>query len=161
MIKQEIENYYSRPEFNNCKLKIFENDCEDEGCKLHGHFNDYIILNGDNIKKCLKKDEKSVDRIIFLKESKNKNVEVILCELSEKKKYTDVVEKIKRSWEYIFCVLDELGYKIKKFYCIFVGKYKNNNLVKNKPFSIPNTGKHNLVIKKLNCGDEFSEIFKV
>ena len=160
MLEEKINDYYSKPKFRNCKWKIFENDCKDEGCKLHGHFNDYIILNGDNIKRCLKKDEKSVDRIIFLKESKDKNVDVTLCELtSDKKKYSDVVEKIKASGEYIFCVLKKLGYKIRKFHCIFVGKYKNNKLVKNKPFSIPNTGKNNLVIKKFNCGEEFSQIF--
>ena len=34
---------------------------------------DYIILNGDNIKRSLKRNEKSADRIIFLKESLDKN----------------------------------------------------------------------------------------
>lgn len=41
---------------------------------------------------------------------------------------------------------------------VFVGKYKNPKLVKQKPFSIPHFGKHDITIKKLNCGNDFSQI---
>ena len=34
----------------------------------------------------LKKDEKSVDRILFLKKALNKKVDVVLCELTRGKK---------------------------------------------------------------------------
>lgn len=159
MLERPIKDYYSKTPFNECNLPIFEEDCKDDGCKLTGHFNDYIILNGDNIKTCLKLNEKSVDRIIFLKKAPNKIVDVILCELtSGEKRYTDVIEKIKKSGEYILNVLNKLGFKIRKFKCIFVGKYKNANRVKEKPFSIPYSGKNNLVVKKLSCGNDFSLI---
>ena len=65
--EQSIKNYFSKPPFTTNNFSIFESDCKDECCKLNGNFEDYIILNADNIKKYLKKDEKSVDRIIFLK----------------------------------------------------------------------------------------------
>ena len=120
---------------------------------------DYIILNGDNIKRSLKRNEKSADRIIFLKESLDKNVDLIICELSFKKRYDDVVNKIKKTGECIIHILKKLGYKVKNIKCVFAGKYKNHKRVKPKPFSIPNFGKNNLFIKHVNCGGEFSDIF--
>lgn len=149
MLETLITDYFSKPPFLNKRLPIFEINCEDEGCKLNGDFSQYMILNGDNIKKSLKRDEKSVDRIIFFKKTPDKKVDVILCELtSGEKKYSDVVEKIKKSGEYILNVFQYLGYKIRDFKCVFVGKYKNPKLVKQKPFSIPHFGKHDITIKK-------------
>jgi len=160
MIETSIKNYFSQSKFVDKKLSIFENDCEDDGCKLVGSFNDYIILNGDNIKNCLKIHEKSVDRIIIFKETYNRSVDVVLCELtSGQKKYTDVVEKIKKSGTCILQILNYLGFKIRKFKCVFVGKYKNAKRVHEKPFSIPGYGKNNLTLKKLSCGSNFSQIF--
>ena len=163
MLEELIKDYFSQPQFNNRKFPIFESDCEDENCKLNGDFNEYIILNGDNIKTLLHRDEKSVDRIIFLKKAPNKKVDVILCELTHgEKKYTSVEEKIKRSGEYILTVLEEeLEFKVRDFKCIFVGQYKNAKRVKPKPFSIPQFHKNNLVIKKLECGDDFAQIYQI
>ena len=67
MLEQEIITYFSKPPFNNKKYPIFETDCEDDHCKINFNFEDYIILNGDNIKILSKSHEKSVDRIFFLK----------------------------------------------------------------------------------------------
>jgi len=66
-----IRNYFNRQPFSDNKLSIFEHDCKDKGCELKGNFEDYIILNGDNIKRCLKINQKSVDRIIFTKKASN------------------------------------------------------------------------------------------
>ena len=159
MPEHSIKNYFSKPPFTTNNFPIFESDCKDEGCKLNGNFEDYIILNADNIKKYLKKDEKSVDRIIFLKKAADKKVDVILCELTTgEKKYSVVVEKIKKSGEYILKLLMELGFKIRDFKCIYVGKYKNMKRLKEKPFSIPGFYKNNITIKKLSCNDDFSQV---
>lgn len=160
MLEEKLTNYFSQPPFDNEKFPIFENDCEDEGCKLNYDFKDYIILNGDNIKTLLNLEEKSVDRILLLKRAPDKKVDVILCELtSGAKKHTNVVEKIKKSGEYILNVLEKIGFKIRDFKCVFVGKYKNPKRVKEKPFSIPGFHKNNITIKKLDCGSDFSQIF--
>ena len=157
MLEELIKDYFTQYPFNNQKFPIFETDCNDENCKLNGNFNKYIILNGDNIKKLLNKHEKSVDRII-LKEVSTKEVDVILCELtSGKKRYTSIVEKIKKSGEYILTVLKKLNFKVRDFKCIFVGKYKNPKRIKPKPFSIPSFHKNNINIKKLDCGSDFPQ----
>ena len=57
MLEEEITDYLSKPKFNNKKFPVFETDCEDEGCKLNYDFSDYIILNVDNIKNLLKRNE--------------------------------------------------------------------------------------------------------
>lgn len=160
MLEEEITDYFSKPKFNNKKFPVFETDCEDEGCKLNYDFSDYIILNGDNIKNLLKRNEKSVDRIILLKEAPDKKVDIILCELtSGSKKHTIVVEKIKKSGEYIINVLKEIGFKINDLKCVFVGKYKNSRRIKEKPYSIPGFHRNDITIKKLDCGDDFSQIY--
>lgn len=160
MLETAIKDYFSKPKFIDKKFPIFPNNCEDDGCKLVGPFNDCIILNGDNIKNCLNMHEKSVDRIIVINEVFDKSVDVVLCELtSGQKKYTDVVEKIKRSGICILKILKKLGFEIRKFKCVFVGKYKNANRVTERPFSIPGSGKNNITIKKLSCGSNFSKIF--
>lgn len=159
MPEKLIKEYFSQPQFKDKRFPVFESDCEDEGCKLNGNFKDYIVLNGDNIQTLLKRDEKSVDRILFLKKAPNKKVDVILCELTRgKKKYTDVREKIKQSGKYIFTVLQELGFKVRDFKCIFVGNYKNAKRVRPKPFSVPPFHKNNITIKQIECGSEFDEI---
>ncbi len=161
MPEKLIKEYFTKPQFINKRFPIFETKCKDDGCELKGDFDKYIILNGDNIKTLCRKVEKSVDRIIFLKKAPSKKVDVILCELtSSDKKYTHVVEKVKKSGELILTILEEeLGFKIRDFKCIFVGKYKNPKRVKEKPFSIPKFHKNNITIKRFDCGDNFSEIF--
>ena len=157
MLEKLIKEYYSHPQFKNKKYPVFENNCEDEGCELKGDFKDYIILNGDNIMTLLKKDEKSVDRILFLKKAPNKKVDVVLCELTRgKKKYSDVVEKTKKSGEYIISVLEELGFKVRNFKCIFIGEYKNTKRVKPIPFSIPSFHKNDISIRRVPCGSDFA-----
>ena len=159
MPEELIKKYFSKPQFINKKYPIFEYECEDEGCKLNGNFDRYIILNGDNISRLSGLNEKSVDRIIFLKKAQDMKVDVILCELTlGEKKYTTVVEKIKKSGEYILTILEELGFRIRDFKCIFIGKYKNPKRVIEKPFSIPKFHRNDIIIKKLSCGDNFPEI---
>lgn len=162
MSRKLIQDYFTKPPFANKDLPVLMHDCEDNGCRLTGNFKDCIILNGDNIKKSLKRDEKSVDRIIIIKKAPDNKIDLVLCELTKsEKKYNVVVEKIKTSGQYILNVLKELGFKIRDIKCVYVGKYKNPKRVKEKPFSIPGSGKHNLTIKKLNCGNEFSRIYKI
>ena len=60
-------------------------NCYDENCELKGNFEDFIILNYDNIVRILKKHEKSVDSIVFAKRVENKKVNVLLCELTTEK----------------------------------------------------------------------------
>lgn len=161
MPEELIKGYFTKPQFIKKGLPIFESECKDDGCELNGDFNKYIILNGDNIKILCGRTEKSVDRILFLKKAPSKKVDVVLCELTTSdKKYTHVVEKIKKSGELILTILEKLGFKIRDFKCIFVGKYKNPKRVKEKPFSIPKFHKNNITIKRFNCGDNFSEIFR-
>lgn len=160
MLETAIKDFFSKNEFVDKKFPIFSNNCEDDGCKLVGPFYGCIILNGDNIKNCLRMHEKSVDRIIVINEVFDKSVDVVLCELtSGQKRYTDVVEKIKQSGTCILKILKKLGFEIRKFKCIFVGKYKNAKRVTERPFSIPDSDKHNITIKKLRCGSNFSQIF--
>ena len=160
MIEDEIFDYFSKNPFNNEKYPIFMSDCEDEGCKLNGNFNHYIILNGDHIVKCLKNNEKSADRIIFTKRAPNNKVDVLLCELTTgSKRYFDVEDKIIHSGEYILGVLEKLGFTVRNFDCIFLGEYKNSNrLNKSRTFSIPGFWRNDLKIQDFSCGHNISDI---
>lgn len=159
MNEKLITEYFSKHPFDDKKYPIIEDNCEDEGCKLKGDFNDYIILNGDNIIKCLKTNEKSVDRILIMKTLPNNKVDIILCELTRgEKRYNTVVEKIKRSGAYMVNVLYGLGLKIRNFKCIFLGEYKNSKRVKPKAFSISGFHRNDIKIEKHPCGSELSKI---
>lgn len=158
MPEEQIIKYYSQPRFINKNFPIFEDDCN-EGCELKGNFENCIILNGDNIKICLHLDEKSVDRIVFAKKAVDNKLDVILCELSDgKKRYTDVVKKVKGSGEHIFKVLSDFDFKVNDFICIYLGKYKNPDRVIEKAFSIPGFHRNDIKIINGDCGDELSDL---
>ena len=155
-----IEKHYSDKKFHSKKDPIFMQKCEDEGCQLNGDFRDYIILNYDNIVKILKKHEKSVDRIIFAKKVKGKKITVMLCELTKgKKTQQDVLEKTRKSGEYIIKVFEKYGFNVVNFDCIYLGKYKNpKRIKKSKKFSIPGCHRNDLKIRQFNCGTNISSI---
>ena len=134
--------------------------CEDEGCQLKGNFKEYIILNYDNIVEILKRHEKSVDRIIFARKVNDKKLSVLLCELTMgSKTQNDVLEKTKRSGEFIIKVFDKYGFKVVNFDCIFLGKYKNpKRIKKSKKFSIPGCQRNDLKIRQFHCGANISNI---
>lgn len=158
MPEEIIRNYFNRQPFSDNKLSIFEHDCKNKGCELKGNFEDYIILNGDNIKRCLKINQKSVDRIIFTKKASNNKLDIILCELSGgKKRYTDVVKKVRYSGEYILKIFNEYGFKINDFVCIYLGNYKNENRLLITPFSIPGFHRNDIMINHARCGSDISE----
>ena len=117
-------------------------------------------MNGDNIVRCLKVDEKSVDFIVFAKKIKNKKVEVVLCEVTTgRKTFDDVLQKIRSSGKYILKVFEELGYSVWNFDCIYLGNYKNESrLPICQGFTIPGFWRNDLTSYNYECGVNISQI---
>lgn len=106
MIEKILRDYYSSGVFQNSS-DIFKRRCKERKCILKGNFEDYVILNGDEIEKHLSKNEnKSTDCIIVDKTvDENNSVGIILCELcAGSKDYKEVREKIINSAEHILDV---------------------------------------------------------
>lgn len=83
MIMNFLLNYYSN---KNCSIdKIFVDNCKENNCKITNLSNVDIILNGDEIEKCLTKySDKSANRIII--SSKDNELTIVVCELSKGKR---------------------------------------------------------------------------
>ena len=160
MFEEKIYKYYSNSPFDNKKLPVISLECRDGGCKLNGNFDDSFILNGDNIVACLKSSKKSVDFILFAKKLSNDKIDVLLCELCDgKKRYEDVLEKTRSSGEYILNVFEQLGYSVRNFDCIYLGRYRNESrLPLSQAFTIPGFWRNDLKIRRFECGQEISEI---
>lgn len=161
--EKSIENHFRDKKFHTKKNPVFMSNCYDNGCELKGNFNDYIILNGDNIVICLKRHEKSVDRIVFARKIENKKVIVLLCELTKGyKKSNEVLEKMKSSGEYIVDVLEKYGFKVVNFDCIYLGRYEDEKRIrKTNKFSIPGCSRNDLTIRQFACGIDMANIKKL
>ena len=157
---ESIAKHFEDAKFHTKKKPVFMTSCFDEGCELKGHFKEFIILNYDNIVEILKKHEKSVDRIVFAKKVQKNKVSVLLCELTTgKKKQREVLEKMKKSGEYILKVLDKYGFKVINFDCIYLGRYEEEKrLSKTNKFSIPGCSRNDLKIRAFKCGIDIKDI---
>ncbi|MBQ8017764.1 MAG: hypothetical protein IJ258_06620 [Methanobrevibacter sp.] len=57
MIRKFLQRYYSN---KSCKIdKIFTNNCKENNCKISNVSQDNVILDGDEIEKCLTKHLKN------------------------------------------------------------------------------------------------------
>lgn len=127
---------------------------------IEREFQGFYYLNYDNIAEILNIPGKSVDRIVFAKKVKGKNISVLLCELTTGKKSShDVLEKTKNSGEYIIKVLKKYGFNVINFDCIYLGRYKDNKRIyKSKKFAIAGCSRNDLKIRQFNCGKNLSTI---
>ena len=143
--------------------KYILSKCNENKCNLKGLNNNFIILDGDNIKT---NPEKSVDCIII---DSRENIEgkyrVILCELtSGSKKYDDSIEKFSRSGELIIKLMKKLNKDIFKIDCLLLGKIKINgqtvNIKRfNKPLRFEGYSKVNSIINLQRCGYDINELY--
>ena len=155
-LKDELVNYLGD---NNLLSK-----CSENKCNLKGITNDFIILDGDNIKS---RPEKSVDCIII---DSRENIEgqyrIILCELtSGSKRYDDSIEKFLRSGELIIAIMNDLNRDIFKIDCLLLGKIKKNgqtiNIKRfNKPLRFEGYSKGNSIINLQKCGFDINELYR-
>lgn len=137
--------------------------CSENKCNLKGINNNFIILDGDNIKI---NPEKSVDCIIIdSRENTDGKYRVILCELtSGRKKYEDSREKFLRSGELIINIMKKLDMDIFKIDCLLLGKIKNNgqtiNIKRlNKPLRFEGYPKVNTIINLQTCGYDINDLY--
>lgn len=156
-----IKRYYQ--EKHNLPLeKIVKTKCGEGKCVLKGHYKDYIILDGDDIKDKLFPGTKSVDCIIFNKKPYDKNkIDVIICELGGDKDWKDVKDKIITSSKHFVDVINESDLIIGKFICCFLGKYNNPQRIKKQKranIHIPGLNRHNIKIHNYPCGYEFEKL---
>ena len=156
-----LYHYYSQKFCSNIG-KIFTDNCKENNCKITGVPDENIILNGDEIEKCLSKElNKSADRIII--SSSDDNLSVFVCELSKGKRNPEVIKsKIEHTANHIVNVFKGSDFEINDLHCFYVGQYDDlykGVLKKKSPVvKIPNFKKHNLLIKRFNCGISFEEL---
>ena len=155
-----LKKYYT--DENNIPLdKIIKENCKEHRCVLKGNYKDYIILDGDDIKDNLLLGLKSVDCIIISKKPYDGNrIDVIICELGGDKRWADVKKKMIDSSEHFVEIINNSDFKIGKFICCFLGKYKKS---KTKKASIPikGLGIHNIKIHNFNWGLEFEKLINL
>ena len=159
-----LKKYYT--DENNIPLnKIVKDKCKEHRCVLRGNYKDYIILDGDEIKDNLLKDFKSADCIIISREPYDGNkIDVIICELGRDKRWGDVKGKIIDSSEHFVEVINKSDFKIGKFICCFLGKYKNPKQIKKQKranIHIRGLNRHNIKIHNFNCGLEFEKLINL
>lgn len=163
MIEKILRDYYSAGVFQNSS-DIFKRRCKERKCILKGNFEDYVILNGDEIEKHLSKNEnKSTDCIIVDKTvDENNSVGIILCELCEgSKDYKEVREKIINSAEHILDVFKTFEVNVSCLKCCYLGKYENyKRSVKfiSKPIHIQGFDRHDVLIENFSCGADIETI---
>ncbi|MDO5860158.1 hypothetical protein [Methanobrevibacter sp.] len=155
MMEEILKEYYSSGVFKDSS-EIFKKRCRERKCILKGNFDDYIILDGDEIEKCLSKNKnKSTDCILIDKNAdKNNNVEIILCELCVgSKDYKNVRNKIINSAERIVDVFRTLGIGVGSLKCCYLGKYENyKRSIKliSKPILIHGFNRHDILIENFS-----------
>lgn len=143
--------------------KIFKDKCS-QGCALKGDLRDYVILDGDEIKDCMKEKDgiKSVDCILINKNFEGK-INILLCELDggkSGKSVTEVKKKMQDSGKHIFNIFKESEFKINEFKCLYLGRY---SFKPTKPslirVSIEGSGRHNIIILNKGCGFTLPDSF--
>lgn len=119
---------------------LIKKKCKENNHSLKGVSNKkYLILDGDKISEKLFPDKKSADCILVSKEPvKSNKHDVILCELGEQKRYTDVQNKLTNSGNYICKKLKDNQLDVKNIHAVFVGTYSLPHQEKRtrKPFTI-------------------------
>ncbi len=145
--------------------KLIKKTCREHKCVLKGNYDDYIILDGDDIKDNLFPGLKSVDCIIISKKPYDGNkIDVIICELGGDKNWADVKKKMIDSANHFVSIINNSDFEIGKFICCFLGKYKNSKRIKKqKKANIPIQGlnRHNVKIHNFNCGWEFEKLINL
>ena len=161
--KQMLYEHYSKEEmFRKDIDKIFKDKCS-QGCALRGDLRNYVILDGDKIKECMKKDGiKSVDCILINKNFEGK-INILLCELdrgNSGKSVTEVKKKMEDSGKHIFNVFKESKFEINHFKCLYLGRY---SFKPTKPslirVSIEGSDRHNINILNKGCGFTLPDSF--
>ena len=160
---EHIYNYYSQKNCFNLE-KIFVDDCEENNCKISNPPNDCILLDGDEIEKCLSGIlDKSADRIIIKKNASGNKLDIYVCELSHGKRNPKVIEnKIKNTANHIVSVIKPCEFEINEFKCFYIGQYEDlyKGLMKKKSPVIKINGLNinKIRIKRFNCGTSFDRL---
>ena len=159
-----LKKYYS--DENNVPLdSIIKKKCDEGGCILNGDYREYIILDGDDIKDNLLPGLKSVDCIIISRKPYDGNkIDVFICELGKNKTWKEVKGKIIDSSEHFVGVINSSDFKIGKFICCFLGKYKSPKRIKKQKkanIHIHGLNRHNIKIHNFSCGWEFERLINL
>ena len=80
------------------------------------------------------------------------------------KKWADVKGKIIESSEHFVKVINSSEFRIGKFICCFLGKYKNPKQIKKQKkanINIHGLNRHNVKIYNFNCGWEFEKLISI
>lgn len=160
-MEDTLRNHYnSDSRFN--RVNVFRSKCKEEGCKLNGDLRDYLILNGDEIKKAMKlHDVGSADCILIDKNAIDGEYKVIICELSTKKPSKKVKKQLSGSGEHIVDVFKDNDLEIKDICCLFLGKYSDiTNIRKSRNIvNIPNFDRNDVQIINKGChGFDISDL---
>ena len=160
-----LNDYYSSEKFKNV-ASVFKKKCREHNCILKGNLDEYIVLDGDEIEKCLSGNKKkSTDCIIIDKmPDEDNNVEVVLCELCRgSKDFNEVKEKIINSAEHIVEVFNDSQFDICRLKCCYLGKYgdyKRSHKLIAKPINIRGFSSNDVLIENYNCGTDIETLKK-
>jgi len=160
VIRKFLQRYYSN---KNCWIdKVFTDNCKENNCKISNVSHDSVILDGDEIEKCLTKHLKnSADRIII--SSNGNELTIVVCELSKGKCNPEMIKrKIEHTSNHIADILKGSEFEIVHFRCCFVGQYEDiyKGVMKKKSpvVRISNLKMHNIVINRFDCGVSFDKL---
>ena len=65
MILKMLNDYYSSEKFKNV-ASVFKKKCREHNCILKGNLDEYIVLDGDEIEKCLSGNKKKSTECIII-----------------------------------------------------------------------------------------------
>ena len=128
MLEQKLQEYYSNDVLFKQNIdKIFKDKCAENKCKLQGDLQKYVILDGDAIQECMKKDDINSVDCILIKETSEGKFNILLCELdkgSSGKSVTYVKNKMQGSGNHIIEVFKQMKLNVNQLKCLYLGKYK-------------------------------------